>query len=338
MKPLAIVSVAVLSLATLLSLRATSADKPLVGAVPPEIDAAGWINHVGPAPTLASLKGQTVLIEFWATWCAPCVAAWPHLQELHDEYESRGLVILGLSEEAADKVSPFVNENGYTARIAYGSTTKGKYGVNGIPATFLVGPDGKLAWSGHPSELNDSVLEAALKGAKPRAGGILGFAPATAAEGRVAQQVKLVEEGKLGKALAALTAFAQDTTASDGEKAAAAALTVEIEGYVAALMSQSERHLKSLNVLRAVNTYESIAKEFGAAQLGADAKSKLDAIKADEKLSRELAAAEAFQKTKDSAAKLKGAKARDKWAEFAQKYKGTRAAERATALARAPKN
>lgn len=335
MKPLALVCVAVLSLATLLSLRATSAEKPLVGAVPPEIDAEGWFNHAGPAPTLANLKGQTVLIEFWATWCGPCVAAWPHLQELHEEYESKGLVILGLSDESSDEVSAFVDEKGYTARIAYGSQTKGKYGVNGIPATFLVGPDGKLAWSGHPSELNDSVLEAALKGAKPRSGGIFGFTPNTAAEGRVAQQLKLIEDGKLGKALAALSTIAQDAKATEGEKSSAAALTAEIEGHVASLMNQCERQVKSLDVLRAVKVYEAVAKEFGTAQLGVDAKSKLDAIKADEKLSKELAAAEAFEKTKDSAAKLKGAKARDKWVEFAQKYKGTRAAERATTLARA---
>lgn len=338
MKTLVLLSTAALSLVTLLSLRSMSAGKPEIGAVPPEIDAAGWYNHLGPAPTLASLKGQTVLIEFWATWCPPCVAAWPHLQELHDEYESKGLVILGLSDETADKVGAFVDEKGYTARIAHGSTAKGKYGVSGIPATFLVGPDGKLLWSGHPTELNNSLLEGALKNAKPRAGGMFAFTPNSAAEGRVTQHLKAVEEGKLGKSLAALTALTQDTKATEAEKAAATALMAEIDGHVAALMNQGERNMKSRDVLKAVTIYDALAKEFGASKPGSDAKAKLDEITKDATSAKELAAAEAFEKTKASVSKLGTGKARDKWKEFAEKHKGTRAAERARELSKPPKD
>ncbi len=338
MKPVVILSAAVLSLATLLSLRSVGPEKPSLGAPPPEIDAEGWFNHIGAAPTLANLRGQTVLIEFWATWCPPCVAAWPHLQELHDQYASKGLVILGLSDETPEKVGAFVDENGYTARIAHGSHTSGKYGVTGIPATFIVGPDGKLVWSGRPSELNSSILENALKGAKPRNGGMLAFAPSSAAGGRIAGQLKACEDGKIGKAHAALLAFAADEKASETERTDAAALAGEIETHVAALMSQAERFTKARDVFKSVAIYDALAKEFGAAKTGSDAKAKADEIRKDATLAKELAAAEAFEKMRESTAKLGTSKARDKWKDFAEKYKGTRAGERANAIARPSKS
>jgi len=248
------------------------------------------------------------------------------------------LVVLAISDETADEVQPYVEELGLNITVAAGSPSFSAYGVPHRPRTYVVDPTGKLVWRGQPNELATSTIEAALKGAKPRNTNVLVFKPQTAAEGRVTAHLKSVEQGKLAKTQAALAAFATDEKATDAEKASAAALAAEIEGHVGLLLSQGERFTKSRDMLKAVLIYDTVAKEFGAAQVGADAKSKLDAIKADEKLSKELAAAEAFEKTKDSAAKLKGAKARDKWAEFAQKYKGTRAAERATALARPPKN
>ena len=247
-------------------------------------------------------------------------------------------MVLALSDEGADLVEPYVDEMGITVRVGAGSQAGNAFKIKGYPSSAVVNAEGKVIWQGHPSSLSKGTVEEALKGAKPRNTNMLAFAPQTAAEGRVAAHLKSVELGKLGKTHAALAALASDAKASDAEKASAAALSAEIEGHVGALLSQGERFVKSRDMLKAVLIYDTVAKEFGAAQPGADAKSKLDAIKADEKLSQELAAAEAFEKTKDSAAKLKGAKARDKWAEFAQKYKGTRAAERATALARPPKN
>jgi hypothetical protein len=68
MKTPLLFSAAVLGLVALLSSGSAPEDNPPVGSQPPEIDAEGWINHLGTPPTLASLKGQAVLIEFWATW------------------------------------------------------------------------------------------------------------------------------------------------------------------------------------------------------------------------------------------------------------------------------
>jgi thiol-disulfide isomerase/thioredoxin len=333
MKTFLALGAAALGLALLPAFRLPTENNPEVGSVPPEIDAEGWFNHLGAAPTLASLKGQTVLIEFWATWCGPCVAAWPHLQELHEEYADKGLVILGLSAEEPGVVSDFVDQKGITARVAYGSKTGGKYGVEGIPHTFVVGPDGKLAWHGHPSGLSKGILEKALKGAKARPGGALAIEPRTEAAGRLASVAQAMEQGKLAKALDAARAIAADTTSSEADKSGAQALEGEILAHANLLTSQGERYVENLDVLHAFEVFGLIAQEYGAQELGTQAKARIEGIRKDPVLAKELAAAEAYQKLRSSVARLSTSKQRDKYRDFAEEYKGTKAGERASLVA-----
>jgi hypothetical protein len=246
-------------------------------------------------------------------------------------------VVLALSDEGSELVGPYVDELGITVRVGAGSKANEAFKVKGYPSAAVIDAKGNLAWFGHPSSLSNGIVEDALKGAKPRSANFLAFLPKTAAEGRVAAQLKSIEQGKPGKAHAALTALAADAKATEAEKIGAAALVAEIDGHVGALVQQAERFTKALDVQKSVLIYEALAKEFGAAKHGADAKSKVEEIHKDAALSKELAAAEAFEKTRGSVAKLGTTKAREKWKEFAEKYKGTRAAERAMAIARPAK-
>lgn len=136
---------------------------------PPEISAAAWKNWTsadGKAPTLASLKGKVVVVEFWATWCGPCVAGIPHLNELHTKHAGEGLVILSLTDQAAGAVEKFVDGRGagmsYT--VGMGSESGSDYGVSGIPQAFVIDRGGKLVWEGHPADKGfDAAIVAALK-------------------------------------------------------------------------------------------------------------------------------------------------------------------------------
>lgn len=144
---------------------------PPLGAEPPEVVAADWLNTDDPQ-TLAALRGNVVLVEFWATWCGPCVAGIPHLNELHEKYRGAGLRILSFTDQDRETVEEFQKKA--KAPIEYmiglGSNLFEIYGVTGIPHAFLVGRDGKLRWHGHPAGSDCEVeITAALNANKPSA-------------------------------------------------------------------------------------------------------------------------------------------------------------------------
>ena len=124
---------------------------PVAGTNPPEISAKEWLNAHG-APRLADLRGNVVLIEFWATWCGPCVKNIPHLNALHDAYASKGLRIVSLTDQSRNGVEPFLKQTPIKGIVGVGSESASEYGVTAIPHTFLIGRDGKLIWQGNPTE------------------------------------------------------------------------------------------------------------------------------------------------------------------------------------------
>jgi thiol-disulfide isomerase/thioredoxin len=125
---------------------------PPLGSEPPEVVAADWLNTDDPQ-SLAALRGNVVLVEFWATWCGPCVAGIPHLNELQAKYRHAGLRILSFTDQDRETVEAFQKQaqTSIEYTIGLGSNLAETYGVMGIPHAFLVGRDGKLLWHGHPA-------------------------------------------------------------------------------------------------------------------------------------------------------------------------------------------
>jgi hypothetical protein len=242
---------------------------------------------------------------------------------------------MALSDEDDAKVAEYIDQLGLSLRIGAGSKSKGRYGVTGIPSAALIDPQGKLVWSGHPSGLSKGTVQAALKGAKPRSSNFLAIPPASEATGRLAPIGKSMEAGKLGAALKAAEAVAADAKATAEEKTAAAALAGEITAHAELLGTQAEGFVEALDVVRGLSVLDALAADMAGTKPGDVAKARAAEIRKEPALAKELSAAEAFERTKASVAKLASSKAKTKWQEFAKKHEGTRAAERAKAIARA---
>ena len=106
----------------------------------------------GAKVSLADLKGKVVVVDFWATWCVPCLGEIPGYIELQNKYGKDGLVIIGVSlDQAGPKVvKKFAKEKAVNYTLVMGSTDDldaltGNPGADiVVPTTFLIGRDGKL--------------------------------------------------------------------------------------------------------------------------------------------------------------------------------------------------
>ncbi|MCK4819367.1 TlpA family protein disulfide reductase [bacterium] len=157
MKKYIVLSMIICSVFVFLTTACARGSKSFMGTTPPEISAGQWIN-TGPL-SLAGLKGKTVVLEFWATWCPPCLQTIPHLREMYNKYKDKGVVIISLTAEKASVVKPFVKQNNMTYPIGIASSTSNAYGVTGIPHALIINASGKVVWEGHPMAGLEEELE-----------------------------------------------------------------------------------------------------------------------------------------------------------------------------------
>ncbi len=133
----------------------------------PSLAKVTWINGQPVDPAKPDGK-TTYVVEFWATWCAPCKVTVPHLNKLLQDNEGRNVVIVGISDESEAKVRPFMERMKMQYRIAVDTnrTVINSYmmGSEGIPHAFIVDTNGLVVWSGHPLDRLDAVLKSVLDG------------------------------------------------------------------------------------------------------------------------------------------------------------------------------
>ncbi len=111
----------------------------------------------GKATPIESFRGKPMLIDFWATWCAPCVASMPKLAEIYSEGKEKGLVFISVDQdEDASKASDFLAKKGYTWPNFHdgdGEIEK-LMGSSGIPRTVLVDAKGQIVYDGTGGDEN----------------------------------------------------------------------------------------------------------------------------------------------------------------------------------------
>jgi thiol-disulfide isomerase/thioredoxin len=150
-----------------------------IGDKGPALDIAHWIKGVemdrrGDFTPLTEFEdGKVYVLEFWATWCGPCVASMPHLSKLQEQYKDYDVTIIGISDETLPKVMSFLfqtykrdgllqnDRTNYVLATDPDESVKNDYfraaGRTGIPCSFIIGKEGHVEWIGHPMSMDDPL-------------------------------------------------------------------------------------------------------------------------------------------------------------------------------------
>lgn len=110
------------------------------------------MSRSGETVSLEDLKGQVVMINFWATWCAPCRREMPHLEALHQRYSDLGFTLLGVNvEENTSGVEKFLKETPVSFEVLYDPSNEvsALYDVVAMPSTVMVDREGNLRYMHH---------------------------------------------------------------------------------------------------------------------------------------------------------------------------------------------
>jgi len=119
--------------------------------------------------SIGKFKGKVLLVDFWATWCGPCVAELPNVLKAYEKYHGKGFEIVGISLDSdKEKLTAFIKKNNvawpqYFDGKGWQSKLGEKYGINSIPATYLLDKEGKILAKDLRGEALDKAVEQAVK-------------------------------------------------------------------------------------------------------------------------------------------------------------------------------
>lgn len=138
----------------------------------PRINITNWIENV---PDDKNLDNKNIVLEFWATWCGPCIAAVPHMNEIQKEFQQKDLYYISITDESIGKIertlkrvefkSIVVTDLTKETQINFGDGIKG---LDVYPLTILINKEGIIKWIGEPKNLDSTIMTDFLSGGNNR--------------------------------------------------------------------------------------------------------------------------------------------------------------------------
>jgi thiol-disulfide isomerase/thioredoxin len=224
-------------------------------------------------PVTSFEKGNVYVVEFWATWCGPCIASMPHLAETQEKYASKKVQLVSVSDEDLETVEKFLakplkgsedKEQTYgKLTSAYCLTTdpdKSVYetymdaaGQNGIPTAFIVGKTGIVEWIGHPMRM-DEPLDKVVEDKWDRDAFLVEFKKEQDRDLLMGKISQLARAGKMDEAMEQI-AKAKEEYAKDPQ------MISMLDGFALNVkMSGAMRKLRSGKVAEAIAELDAIAE------------------------------------------------------------------------------
>jgi thiol-disulfide isomerase/thioredoxin/outer membrane protein assembly factor BamD (BamD/ComL family) len=285
---------------------------------------------------LAALKGKIVVVDFWATWCGPCMAEAPHMVQINQKYKDKGLQLIGIS----------LDQNGYDAlngakthglnwpQACAGGGWSSEYakiwGVDSIPRTFIIGPDGVVLWTGHPAEI-DAPLEDAFKSHPPQFVDSKTLADADTTLDQVGLAIQSGSTEKAIQLLAAMPPDAQkDPTVADRMHGAQA----KLQDAGAKMLADAQSLADAKQYDQAIASLQDISRAFLGSPISDKAKGKLNDLMKDpackaaiDKSHRQASAASALAEAQELQAQKKDIEAYQRFKSIVSTYADTPAAD-----------
>lgn len=156
----------------------TAAEEDIMELAPPAPDFT-LIDQYGNTHTLSDYKGKTVFLNFWATWCPPCRAEMPEIQEIYEEYggNESDVIILGIAspnygrEGSAEDIAAFLEDNGYSYPVVMDEDglSAYDYGVSAYPTTFMIDKEGNVfgyVTGQITKDIMNSIIEQTIDGVR----------------------------------------------------------------------------------------------------------------------------------------------------------------------------
>jgi len=151
-----------------------------IGTEAPDLDIEFWVSdNDGSFEHVTKFEsGKVYIIEFWATWCRPCIAQMPHIAKIQKEYADQGVQVISISDEEVETVEEFLEREirGDEEERTFGELTNSycltadpdksvmkdyfvAAGQTGIPCAFIVGKTGLVEWIGHPGRIDKPLKQ-----------------------------------------------------------------------------------------------------------------------------------------------------------------------------------
>ncbi len=128
---------------------------------------SAWVNK----PAKEQLSKPLIYIDYWATWCGPCISSMPHTQSLEEKFK-KNILFLYISEEPTGKIKSFMEKRGKTFYSASDSTGQNvaNFKISALPHSVLLDQQGNIIWKGKPTDITEEMMQKFVKGNRRKKG------------------------------------------------------------------------------------------------------------------------------------------------------------------------